>query len=116
MFRWIPLLFIIWSLHAVAEQLPDPTMPDGYTAGPAVGDAEALAAPDFRVTEIVLSPDRRMAVINGQRLEQGDSYAGGRLVAIQADKVTIEMGDERIEVPLIPLKVKKPADTGRGEK
>ncbi len=116
MFRRVPLLFLLWSLQAVAEQLPDPTMPDGYTAGPAVGDAEALSAPDFRVTEIVLSPDRRVAVINGQRLEQGDSFAGGRLVSIQADKVTIEMEDERIEVPLIPLKVKKPVDIGRGEK
>jgi hypothetical protein len=114
--KWLPLFFLVWSLHCVADQLPDPTMPDGYMAGPVTGEMEALPAPEFRLTEIMLSSDRRVAVINGQRLETGDAFAGGRVVSIQAGLVTIELEDGRIEIPLVPLQVKKPAENSRGEK
>jgi hypothetical protein len=91
-------------------------MPDGYMIEPVIGEMEALSATEFRLTEIVVSSDRRMAVINGQRVTTGDAFAGGRVVAIQAGKVTIDLEDERIEIPLVPLQVKKPAKPGRGEK
>jgi hypothetical protein len=110
------MFFLVWSPHCIAEQLPDPTMPDGYIADPVVGEAAALSDAEFRLTEIVLSSDRQMAVINGQRVTTGDEFAGGRVVSIQAGKVTIDLEDERVEIPLVPLQVKKPAATGRGEK
>jgi hypothetical protein len=114
--RWIPLFFLVWSPHCIAEQLPDPTMPDGYMADPVIGETEALPATEFKVTEIVLSSDRRIAVINGQRVTTGDEFAGGKVVSIQAGKVTIDLEEERVEIPLVPLQVKKPADISRGEK
>jgi hypothetical protein len=110
------MFFLVWSPHCIAEQLPDPTMPDGYIADPVIGEAEALKDSEFRLTEIVLSSERQIAVINGQRVTTGDEFAGGRVVSIQAGKVTIEIEDKRVEIPLVPLQVKKPAATGRGEK
>jgi MSHA biogenesis protein MshK len=99
---------------AYAQTLPDPTRPPaGFNL--AVGAAApAQAAPDPLVLESVLiHPDTRIAIINGERLRLGQKIRGLRLVRIADSEVVLLEGSERRTLKLYPGVRKKP--TGAGE-
>ncbi len=84
------------------ELLRDPTRP--YFAKPVAttGTATATAATGFRVTAIFTSEKRRIAVVNGQRVGEGDLVDGATVVEILADALRLNVQGKAITTRVLP--------------
>ncbi len=95
-----PLLLLTAGLfagHAGADafdQWSDPTRP--YTA-PAESDRSGL-----QLQYTMVSPQRRVAVINGRRYETGARVDGWELAAIDATEVVLRDGAKEKRLQLVP--------------
>ena len=90
------------ALPALAAEV-DPTRPIDYqprktTAGNASG---------LTLQSLLVSKQRKRAVINGKRVEEGDRVAGATVVKITADGVTVERNGKRRTLKLNTTIVKK---------
>ena len=83
---WGMATFLCTPLWAADEPLRDPTRPN--LAGPVV--TAAAAAPVFKVTAIFLSERRRVAVVNGKLVAEGDTVDGGTVTAVQTGAIRIQ--------------------------
>jgi MSHA biogenesis protein MshK len=78
--------------------LADPTRP-------ATGGAPALAPVDegaFALQSTLISPARRVAVINGRSYTVGDRVNGARILAIEPYAVQLDEADGRRTLRLLP--------------
>lgn len=95
-----PLLLLTASLVAgpagadAFEQWSDPTRP--YTA-PAESDRAGL-----QLQYTLVSPQRRVAVINGHRYATGARVGGWEIVAIDATEVVLRDGAREKRLQLVP--------------
>jgi len=91
-----------WCWAAADTALHDPMRPHTprTTAQP---DATAGG---WRLTTILRSDDRDIAVLNGKALQVGDRIGDAELTAIEAWQVTLQRGDEHIVIPLARAKVR----------
>jgi hypothetical protein len=84
-----------WSAQADEPPLHDPMRPFGGDAASA--SAAAPAEPRFSLTAVLVSPTRRVAVVNGKTYFEGDAVDGAEIVAIELDAVRVrEGGAERV--------------------
>ena len=75
---------------AKAEALPDPTKPDRSEETRQRGtQTQQRKEPSWKLTSIIHSPRRKLAVINGEIRRVGEDIAGARVLAIQLDTVVI---------------------------
>ncbi|MDZ7642972.1 MAG: general secretion pathway protein GspB [Woeseiaceae bacterium] len=81
----------------MAAELRDPTRPGG--ADPVADSSEPSAA--IRVSAVFISGERRVAVINGQRLRIGDTIAGATVRSIDRNSVGFARGDTTFSVALL---------------
>lgn len=107
-----PLLVLLAALgtgHALGtENLPDPTRPATFgAASPA-----AVKAPSYSVSSVVIGSDRRLAVVNGQTVSEGDRVDGARVVAVLAGGVRLQRGGREFTVELLPRRFKRRSATG----
>lgn len=72
------------------EILRDPTRP--YSAH--VGGVSV--APRFAVHAIIVSPERRVAIVNGRRVGVGASVDGATVIAIEKDHLILDQNGQRI--------------------
>jgi hypothetical protein len=97
----------VWNLTVVAllltsvaseclgdEFLRDPTRP--YT----VSERAAIAAPRFVVNAIIVSPERRVAIVNGRRVGVGASVDNATVIAIEKNELVLEIGGKQQTVRL----------------
>jgi len=76
------------------EILRDPTRPYvPYLRGSA-------AAPRFEVNAIIVSPKRKVAIVNGRRVGIGESVDGATIIAIEQKELVLEQDGKRITVAL----------------
>ncbi len=87
-----------------SQALPDPMQPPAQIR-PAKRARDR--APSWRLQSVLVSPGRRVAVINGRALAVGERIHGARLVAIHPGHVVLQQGSRRIVVRLAMPKVKK---------
>ena len=80
-----------------ARAQSDPTRPPDYRRAPTT---EADTDGELRLESIVVSPDRRIAVINGRSLRIGDRIAGAQLTDIAAHTVHVRFPEGRVELRL----------------
>lgn len=82
---------MLGALPISVEALRDPTRPP---ADPTLSrPAENHAAEHWQLSSILISPQRRIAVINGRSLQVGQSLAGARVLSIEADQVVLRQGE-----------------------
>ncbi|HVY65689.1 MAG TPA: hypothetical protein VHH11_12780 [Gammaproteobacteria bacterium] len=83
---------------AAAEEPPmrDPMQPYHFAAGP----GGALGAPRFALTAVLISPSRRVAIVNGKPYERGETVNGAEIVRIDADAVHLREHGTEVVVPL----------------
>lgn len=77
--------------------MPDPTRPSGWQDGSGSVARESLVLQSTRV-----SPQERIAVINGQRLAVGDRIQGATVTDIQPYQVTLQRGGRDLALRLTP--------------
>lgn len=66
----------------------------------------------YAVDTIVVSPERRIAVINGQSVKVGDRVDGAKVMRIDPDAVTLDRNGSRITVSLAVSDIKKETNDG----
>jgi hypothetical protein len=93
---------LIGPLLADAQELlRDPTRP--YAAKPVVTTTSGgSVATTFRVTAIFTSDLRRVAVVNGQRVIEGDRVDGATVVEIMADALQLNFQGKAITRRVLP--------------
>lgn len=95
---------LAWSAHA---QTPDPTKPLNFVGVPngVVGRAEET----IKLTSILISSDRKVAIINGQVLLESQTLkgVGAQIKKIDANAVTLQQNGKVWRVPLNSTIVRK---------
>ncbi|MGK0440988.1 MAG: MSHA biogenesis protein MshK [Pseudohongiellaceae bacterium] len=76
--------------------LADPTRP------PIFGEQAAKSTP-FRLNSLLISDERKVAIVNGQSVSIGEMVNGARVVYIDNNKVKLNKNGEVIE--LVPKRV-----------
>jgi MSHA biogenesis protein MshK len=100
-----PALFVLaMALTTGVQALQDPTRPPD--ARPAA--AQAQPARDIELGSILLGSQRRIAVIDGVALREGDSHDGITVRRIHRDKVDVtDRGQPRTLYPQVLPTVRK---------
>lgn len=93
---WACLLPVM--LHAGA--LVDPTRPAGAAYAPAA--RAQTARHGWRLDSTLVAPDRRVAVINGRHVSEGESVDGARVIEIRPLNVLIQAPGRRMTLQLLP--------------
>ena len=88
------LLVVVANLCLGADLMRDPTRP--YSAR----ELTAATAPRFVVNAIIISPERRVAIVNGRRVNVGDSVGNATVIAIEKEKMILELNGKRISAGL----------------
>lgn len=100
----LPLLGIMMA--ADAAELVDPTRPSYIGA---TQQQTGPRAPSWQVESIIVSPTRRLAVINGRVVGVGDRVNGAKVTEILPYEVRLEYQGEVRRVSLVATRVKNPA-------
>jgi len=91
----IALVLISASSQCIAEvPFRDPTRP--YTAA----ERRMASSPRFVVNAIIVSDDRRVAIVNGRRVGVGSSVGGATVIAIEKSQLILEIGGKQITARL----------------
>ena len=94
-------LFLLNPLVANANgAVSDPTRPWMGAEAPKVETVDA-----FRVTAIVISGSRRVAVINGRSVTRGDTLGDARVIDIQPSQVRLRRGGQTLVARLVETTV-----------
>lgn len=105
------LAALLLAANAQAEPLPDPTRPAAEFLVPGDGGdaakASAAAVSTDGLRTIIIAPDRRSAVIDGEQVALGGKIGSERLMAVCEDSVVLQGAEGRREVPLYPGVVKQ---------
>ena len=109
MFRFCHIIIfcvasLAWFAHA---QTPDPTKPLNFVGAPSgvAGRAEET----IKLTSILISSDRKVAIINGQVLLESQTLegVGAQIKKIDANAVTLQQNGKVWRVPLNSTIVRK---------
>lgn len=99
-------LLVVMIPAALASQLADPTRPPGYAIG---GASRTVHRRVWDLSQILIAPDRRRAVINGHSVSEGDYIGGARVVEILPSEVKLRRKDRAFSIKLLSGSVKRPA-------
>ncbi|MDY6983534.1 MAG: general secretion pathway protein GspB [Pseudomonadota bacterium] len=104
------VLLFAGSVHAATrddELLVDPTAPLRLTVAPETsGEGDGLfgfldaVSSNYALSSVLIRSGDRFAVINGERVREGDSVAGARVTRIEPDHVMLNLNgrDQRVEL------------------
>jgi MSHA biogenesis protein MshK len=98
------------SAGAVAQpNIPDPTRPPQSAASQETeaGREAKGAKPQPRLQSVLISPRRKLAVIDGRTVRLGGEIDGARVVAITEGSVTLRRGAETYTLSLYPAVAKR---------
>lgn len=108
--HWNKLIFLLIApcvaLSAGAQGLTDPTRPPGALSGPAA-DGAAGGGPVLQ--SVMLSQERKVAVISGEMVPLGGRYGSARLVKLTESEAVLKEGKETTVLKLFPLVEKRMA-------
>ncbi len=85
------------SVHATLK-LPDPTKPGSFTP-PLTGAAE-MQEKQFKLQSVLISSQRRVAVINDRSVQVGDRINGATVQQIEKNRVVLDKRGRRFDLGL----------------
>ncbi len=108
-------LALIFAVSARAGQVFDPTRP-AAGAGKASGHGDPVvpAAP-LELSFIATGAQRRIAVVNGHVVREGDSVAGARVTRIASGMVVLNRDGRRVVLHTSKKNIRKTPVRGSGE-
>ncbi len=92
-FSCVLLLLVMMSVGGVANvsaPMSDPTRP---LRAPAAAAAPVSARERPSLDSVLIGPRRRVAVIDGQRMSEGESRSGIKVWEIRPDSVVVSVND-----------------------
>jgi len=81
-FAQLCLCLLSMSTAMAAEPLFDPTAPYGEHSAPRLSTARAAAPPPLQLEAILHGSERRLAIVNGQLVHEGDRIANNLIETI----------------------------------
>ena len=103
---------IALACGAQGAPFADPTRPPGAVEGIS-GGASTPGTP--RLESVLIGPDRRVAVINGQQVTIGTKFGGGQVVRITESEVLIRKAEGDESLKLFPQDGKRSPARGKGK-
>ena len=88
------------NAHALKDPT-QPTDPQNY-----FGSAESHSGSSWSLQSILSSPQRRIAVINGTRVKEGDRVGSARVVRIHESHVLLNTSGRTLTLHLFPESIK----------
>lgn len=98
------LLLLGPGLSSSVQALKDPTQPTD--PGNYYGSSRKHSATSWSLQSILSSPQRRIAVINGTRVKEGDRIGPARVVRIRDSHVLLNTGGRTLTLRLFPEAIK----------
>lgn len=98
-------IFFLCHVSVADDQVRDPTTPLGH-----VSVSTAQATNSLVLSAVLISPGRKLAVINGSTLREGQTLpasAGTKVQRILAQTVILQQGNQTWVLKLSPSVVKK---------
>lgn len=95
------LLALVLALPVGAETLYDPMRPHSARAPVSVRTPPPSVSAGFELTAILFSPDRRVAVINGKPVSEGERVGAARVTRIAPGQVELETGGKILRLALV---------------
>lgn len=99
------LLLLGTALAGNVHALTDPTRPTD--PGNYFGNAENRSDRSWFLQSILSSPQRRIAVINGTRVREGDRIGSARVVRIRDSHVLLQSRGRTLTLHLFPELIKE---------
>ena len=87
-------------LAANAQGMTDPTRPPSAPLPP--GQNDSTEGPNSQLQSVLISPTRKLAVINGQTIALGGRFGEAQLVSISESSVVLKRGEELETLRLLP--------------
>ena len=108
--RLIAYLFKLWivviALPVNGGALIDPTRPTTVPL-PNLTARTALLPPSWKLESTLIAPDRKVAVINGRLVTEGELIDGARVISIRKNSVLVKTTTESFTLQLLPDIVRK---------
>lgn len=102
------------TVQAVAaEILPDPTRPPAEAGMETPGALPVATGPALQ--SVMIRPDRRMAMIGGQLIAEGERFGDTRLVKVSESEVILSGPEGRQTLKLFPGVEKQPVLPPQGK-
>jgi MSHA biogenesis protein MshK len=102
----LTVLLLLSGAQLVAAPLEDPTRPPDFIGGVNGNGSQQGQVPSWEVSSILISGDRRLAVVNGETVRQGDQVGNARVIRISPTAVTLRTSIETFTVKLLPAQIK----------
>ena len=99
------LLLSLTQVAAMAESLPDPTRPSidlNSTGAGVAGEALPVEVVPRGLQSIIISPQYRAAIINGETVKLGDKSGDSTLVEVRENSVVLQNAHGRRVLELFP--------------
>jgi MSHA biogenesis protein MshK len=81
------------GVSAPAHALKDPTRPPGFQSAPSAPVTQTA----YALNSIMIGEERRIAIINGEPVREGEALADARINSIHHDHVVLQVdGAERV--------------------
>ncbi len=103
------LILMAATSQPLLAQLPDPTRPPDYTPEVQASDASAEENRSWVLSSVLISPARRVAVLNGRTVSRGDAIGDAVVIDIKPAQVVLVRDGRELTVQLLPSNVKKDA-------
>ena len=96
-------LALVAGVGAASAQsgLGDPTRPTALNEAPA-REERAVQGPRWRLQSTLVAEARRLAVINGRTVAQGERIDGATLREVRREGVTLDVDGRSIELRVLP--------------
>ena len=99
---------IWWPYEVLGRELPDPTRPPTVLGGAhipggtgkSLGTAEDAAS--LQLQSVIVSPERKVAIINGQTVKLGEKVGDAIVVKISESEVVLRNGNNVQTLRLFP--------------
>jgi MSHA biogenesis protein MshK len=112
----VPRIFVIALLAgaaaAQAQALRDPTRPPGVSV--ARGVSGVASRGDLVLQSVLISPERRAAIISGRVVRPGETVDGYRLIAIGAGEAVLRKDGQSRTLQLYPAVDLRPPAVAAG--
>jgi MSHA biogenesis protein MshK len=106
-----PLALLLAASTVHAAPFADPFRPPREVA-PSTASSDAAAAGGPRLESVLIAPDRRIAVINGQQYTEGASLGDARILRISESEVVLRRAGRDEVLKLYPQDIKRAGVTG----
>lgn len=93
----LAVALLVSVAQAALDDLPDPTRPGGLSRG-----GEPVAGSELVLQSVLIAANRRIAVINGQKLAVGDRIRDQEVIEIRTSEVVLRRAGRERVLKLLP--------------